>query len=72
MQDLKDVTNNGLYENYRCQKLAAVTSVSLDSKVAASNRLVSLVGYVLLQPLSPPVPLPGYGLGRSAVRPQKI
>jgi len=38
MQDLKDVTNNTLYENYRCDKLAAVTSVSIDSKLAASNR----------------------------------
>lgn len=26
MQDLKDVTNNALYENYRCQKLAGVVS----------------------------------------------
>jgi len=38
MQDLKDVTNNVLYENFRCNKLAAVTSVSLDSKLASSNR----------------------------------
>lgn len=38
MQDLKDVTNNGLYENFRCHKLAAVTSVNLDSKLAQSNR----------------------------------
>lgn len=26
MQDLKDVTNNVHYENYRCRKLAAVTN----------------------------------------------
>lgn len=38
MQDLKDVTNNELYENYRYQKLAAVTSVTMDNKLAASNR----------------------------------
>jgi len=38
MQDLKDVTNNELYENFRCQKLAAVTSVNMDNKLASSNR----------------------------------
>lgn len=38
MQDLKDVTNNELYENYRCQKLAAVTSVSMDGRLASANR----------------------------------
>ena len=42
MQDLKDVTNNELYENFRCQKLAAVTSVNLDNKLASSNRFVAL------------------------------
>lgn len=32
MQDLKDVTNNVHYENYRSRKLAAVTYNGVDNK----------------------------------------
>ncbi|XP_071785080.1 septin-7-like isoform X4 [Asterias amurensis] len=41
MQDLKDVTNNVHYENYRCRKLTAVTAGDSKkaSKVASKNPL---------------------------------
>jgi septin 7 len=34
MQDLKDVTNNVHYENYRSRKLAAVTCNGVDASKA--------------------------------------
>lgn len=36
MQDLKDVTNNVHYENYRCRKLAGVGGT--DGKIKMSNK----------------------------------
>jgi septin 7 len=38
MQDLKDVTNNVHYENYRCSKLATVSSVTGSSDKVAPSR----------------------------------
>ena len=36
MQDLKDVTNNVHYENYRCKKLAGIGGA--DGKAKQSNK----------------------------------
>lgn len=36
MQDLKDVTNNVHYENYRCRKLAGVGGT--DGKIKMTNK----------------------------------
>ena len=40
MQDLKDVTNNLHYENYRCHKLAGVSNVggAADKQFVAPSR----------------------------------
>ena len=44
MQDLKDVTNNVHYENYRCKKLAGVSSVTGHAeKVAPGRWAISLL-----------------------------
>ena len=40
MQDLKDVTNNVHYENYRCKKLAGVSSVTGQAEKVAPGRCV--------------------------------
>ena len=41
MQDLKDVTNNVHYENYRCKKLAGVSSVTGQAEKVAPGRCVT-------------------------------
>jgi septin 7 len=38
MQDLKDVTNNVHYENYRSRKLSSVTTTSADGTVKTPNK----------------------------------
>ena len=43
MQDLKDVTNTVHYENYRCAKLAGVSSVSGDATKMAPSRYCLLL-----------------------------
>ena len=45
MQDLKDVTNNVHYENYRSRKLAAVTYNGVD--LTNKTRGQTLTKYVL-------------------------
>ena len=45
LQDLKDVTNNVHYENYRCRKLAGVAGGSVDK---IPNR-VSVFMFILAQ-----------------------
>lgn len=40
MQDLKDVTNIVHYENYRCKKLAGVSSVSGQTEKVAPGRYI--------------------------------
>ncbi|XP_042214714.1 septin-7-like isoform X3 [Homarus americanus] len=42
MQDLKDVTNNVHYENYRCRKLAGVGGADPKLKVTNKNPLVQM------------------------------
>ena len=42
MQDLKDVTNNVHYENYRSKKLSSVTTTSSDGKTKVQTKLVVL------------------------------
>ena len=45
LQDLKDVTNNVHYENYRCRKLAGVAGGSVDkipNRVSCSSWFSSL------------------------------
>ena len=47
MQDLKDVTNNVHYENFRCKKLAGVVGpVAGDPKVVTSAPSRSVIGPV--------------------------
>lgn len=61
MQDLKDVTNNVHYENYRSRKLAAVTCNGMDNNKAKGQ----LTKYV--QNTSVPRKNPGKSLGTSVV-----
>ena len=48
LQDLKDVTNNVHYENYRCRKLAGVAGGSVDkipNRVRYEKAAVALGGF---------------------------
>ncbi|XP_054717140.1 septin-7-like isoform X3 [Uloborus diversus] len=42
MQDLKDVTNNVHYENYRCRKLASVTNGEKPMRISNKNPLAQM------------------------------
>ena len=50
MQDLKDVTNNVHYENYRSKKLSSVSTTSNDGKTKTQTKYVR--GCSELVPLS--------------------
>ena len=50
LQDLKEVTNNVLYENFRCRKLAGVAGTTMDK---IPNKVINNFGTIqqnLLQP----------------------
>jgi septin 7 len=40
LQDLKEVTNNVLYENFRCRKLAGVAGAAMDK---IPNKVIILI-----------------------------
>ena len=55
LQDLKDVTNNVHYENYRCRKLAGVAGGSVDkipNRVSCSSLFSSLLWLSFYQSFS--------------------
>ena len=50
MQDLKDVTNNVHYENYRTKKLSSVTTTSNDGKTKVQTKyaIKSYLSFIFL------------------------
>jgi septin family protein len=48
LQDLKDVTNNVHYENYRCRKLAGVAGAGTMDKIPNKVRKLSKKPMVIL------------------------
>ena len=48
MQDLKDVTNNVHYENFRCLKLAGVVNSPDPKHFQAPSRCVQMIVHVLV------------------------